>query len=63
MELIPVESGHIAAMGWEDGTMVVRFKNGDEYAYRVDEDVFESIRDADSVGRALVKCGVKGQRC
>lgn len=63
MTLEPVESGHIAAIGFEDGVMVVRFKNGVDYAYNVDEDVYVSIKGSDSIGRALVKCGVKGQRC
>lgn len=63
MNLEPVSSGHIEAMGWEEDTMVVRFKGGAEYAYAdVSFDTFSSIKEADSVGRALHKSGLKGNR-
>jgi hypothetical protein len=59
----PVESGHIAAMGYEEDneTMLIRFKSGDEYAYHnVPFDTYQSIKEAPSVGRALSQSGLKG---
>lgn len=63
MTLEPVSSGHIEAMGWEDDTMVVRFKGGAEYAYsNVSFDQYENIKEAGSVGSALARSGLKGSR-
>lgn len=62
----PVDSGHIEAVGYDQDneSMIVRFKNGDEYAYNgVSFSQYESIRDAGSVGRALNMLGIRGQRC
>jgi len=59
----PVNSGHVAAMAWEDETMLVRFKSGDEYAYHgISFDTFEAIKEAPSVGKALNACGVRGNK-
>lgn len=64
MELEPVSSGHIAAMGWQDDTMIVKFKSGDEYAYHnISFDTYQSILEAPSVGKALNACGVRGVKC
>jgi hypothetical protein len=63
MDLTSVESGHIDAVGWDDGVMIVRFKNGTDYAYNIGEDDYLKIKDASSVGSALARCGVRGQRC
>lgn len=65
LNLEPVSSGHIEAIGYEEDneTMVVRFKGGAEYAYsNVSFDTYESIKDAGSVGSALARSGLKGQR-
>lgn len=63
MILEPVNSGHIESMGWDDELMVVRFKSGDEYAYNnVSFDQFESIREAPSVGSALSRSGLRGNK-
>lgn len=64
LNLVSVESGHIEAMGWEDDTMIVRFKTGAEYMYNnVSFDTYESIKEAPSVGSALARCGIKGNKC
>jgi len=63
IQIESVSSGHISAVGYdlEDETMVVRFQNGDEYAYSgVPFDTYESIKEAPSVGRALNASGYKG---
>lgn len=64
MTLEPVSSGHIEAMGWEDDTMMIRFKTGAEYMYNnVSFDTYESIKEAPSVGSALARSGVRGNKC
>lgn len=64
MDLNAVESGHIEAIGWENETMMVRFKNGSEYLYSdVSFDTYESIKEASSVGAALSRSGLKGSLC
>lgn len=65
MEMQPVSSGHIEAMGYEESneTMVVRFKGGAEYAYsNVSFSQYESIKEAGSVGEALSRSGLRGSR-
>lgn len=63
IQMESVSSGHIEAMGWEEGTMVIRFKGGAEYAYTdVSFDTFRSIKESDSVGKALHRSGLKGSR-
>lgn len=61
VEMHPVSSGHIEAIGWEDDVMIVKFKGGPEYAYHgISFDTYESIKEAPNVGKALNSCGVKG---
>ena len=65
MILEPVSSGHIESIGYDPDQelMVVRFKSGDEYAYNnVSFDQFESIREAPSVGSALHRSGLRGNK-
>ena len=52
MELTPVESSNIAAVGHADGNLHVRFKSGAEYIYPgAPYEVYEKMVAADSVGR------------
>lgn len=54
MELIPVESSNIAAIGYESGTLHVRFKDGATYQYAdVTEDQHVALMAAPSKGRWL----------
>lgn len=47
-----VESSNIHAIGWADGTLTVRFKNGTEYSYaNVPAGVHANLMTAESVGR------------
>jgi hypothetical protein len=48
--LTPVESGLIAAIGHQDGTLAVQFKNGNTYHYPADADTFTRFLSADSKG-------------
>lgn len=66
MEMHIVTSGHIEAVGYDEDTevMVVRFRNGSEYAYpHTSYSTFKQILEAPSVGSAINACGIKGQRC
>ena len=54
MEYVSVSSSSISAIGYEEAsnTLAVRFHNGTEYHYfGVPQEVFESMRQAPSVGR------------
>lgn len=54
MELIPVESSNIAAIGWESGLLRVRFKDGVEYEYPdVSDTAHAALMAAPSKGRWL----------
>lgn len=62
MEMIPVTSSNIEAIGYDVGseTLSVEFKNGSTYQYfDVPERVFEELRDAGSVG-AYLSSNIKG---
>jgi hypothetical protein len=53
MEMIPVSSTSIAAVGYDEGsqTLQVEFNNGTRYQYfDVPEQVFNELRDAGSPG-------------
>lgn len=51
MELTPVKSSQISAIGHEGDTLRVRFKNGAEYDYSgVSADSFNEFLNAESVG-------------
>ena len=48
MRLTPVSSRAIEAVGYENGTLVVRFLSGETYAYLdVDESLFEALLSSD----------------
>jgi hypothetical protein len=49
-----VFSSHVSEVGWDDGEMLVTFKNGEVYAYSgVDEETALSGSKAPSVGQWL----------
>jgi hypothetical protein len=49
-----VKSSNIEAMAYVEGVVKVRFKNGTEYHYQgVPEEVFLSVVNAESVGKAF----------
>lgn len=51
---IPVDSSAISAIAYEPGTLLVRFKDGDEYLYeRVSRAEFLALLNARSRGRYL----------
>lgn len=53
MELIPVYSSNIKAIGYHEleSTLFVEFKNGKRYAYyNVPEEVYNNLLNANSVG-------------
>jgi hypothetical protein len=54
MDWKKVKSSNIEAMAYADGTVKVQFKNGTEYHYQgVPKEVFLSVVNAESVGRAF----------
>lgn len=56
MEMIQVSSSNVAAIGYDSDseTLQIEFNNGTTYQYfDVPEQVFEGLRDADSVGGYL----------
>ena len=62
MDMNPVTSTNIEAIGYDESsqTLQVEFKNGAMYQYfDVPEQVFDSLRDADSVG-AYLAANIKG---
>lgn len=63
MEMTPIEnSSNVAAVGYDENsdTLQVEFHNGGTYQYfDVPESLFESLRDADSVGGFLA-ANIKG---
>lgn len=51
VKLIPVTSSNIKAIGWEDKTLIIEFKNGSKYQYEnVPSDVWLGLKNASSVG-------------
>lgn len=51
MKMIPVNSSNISSVGYENGTLKVKFKTGGTYAYfDVPENVFNELIHAFSVG-------------
>jgi len=49
MNMLLVESQNFAAIGYEEGTLYVRFKSGDLHSYlMVPEDIYRSLLWADS---------------
>lgn len=54
MNLIPVESSNIAALGHMGDKMHVEFKTGARYEYdNVSQELFASILNAESIGSAF----------
>ena len=52
IEMKPVESSNIAEVGYDEGTLYVRFTNNTLYTYfEVSEDLFHNLVTADSVGK------------
>lgn len=52
--LTKVESSNIGALALENGTLLVSFLNGSQYAYEnVNEKIFDEIVSAASVGRTF----------
>ena len=52
MEMVPVVSSQVAAIGFENGVLRVQFSSGAEYEYTgVPESVFNEMKSAESVGR------------
>jgi KTSC domain len=62
MEMIPVSSSNIAAVGYDEDnqTLLIEFNNGTNYQYfDVPERIFIELRDAGSIG-AYFASNVKG---
>ena len=54
MKYQPVKSSNLAAIGYQNGTMGIRFLNGSEYHYpEVSAEQCAAIRNAESVGAAF----------
>lgn len=52
--LIPVRSSRMNAVGWNEGTMYIQFKNGALYAYyNVSEPEYKAFISSPSLGQAL----------
>lgn len=65
-ELTPVESSNLAAVGYKDSVLTVRFHNGATYTYEgVTETEGKEIFEAESVGRyfmSVIRPKYKGVR-
>jgi hypothetical protein len=63
MQMHPVKSSHIEAVGHEGEVMHVRFKGGRTYSYDgVTPEGFRKLKEAPSVGKHLQKMNVKGNK-
>lgn len=51
MELIPVKSSNVKAIGYKDGIIEVHFRNGYVYHYIATQTLFEQFLSASSKGR------------
>jgi len=61
VDLIPVVSSNVAAIGWQQNQLFVKFNNGGEYKYsNVPERVFHDMLAADSKGQFLYE-HIKGK--
>lgn len=55
MNLKPVSSSRMNAVGWENNTMYIQFKNGAIYAYEnVSEQEYRQFLASSSLGHELV---------
>lgn len=50
MQLKPVKSSNIKAVGFEDGQLEVEFHSGKRYRYAATKDEFETMIKTDSIG-------------
>lgn len=54
MEMTPVQSSNVKALGWEDEVLEVEFVKGGKYRYTgVPEEIYKILVNADSVGKAF----------
>lgn len=54
IQMVPVESSNIVAVGWSNGNLRVQFRSGGTYIYYdVPKEAFEELLGAESVGRYL----------
>lgn len=61
MEMQPVKSSNIAAIGHEGDELRVEFKNGNTYRFpEVSREEFDALVSAESVGKAFNKAGFRG---
>lgn len=52
MQMIPVDSSNIASVGYENGTLYIRFHSGGLYSYSdVPASVYQGLMSAPSKGR------------
>lgn len=52
MVMIPVDSSNLASVGYENGTLHIRFHRGGLYAYyNVPESIYNGLMMADSHGK------------
>lgn len=62
MKMTEVKSSNIQAVGWDNGILHIRFKNGATYSY---EDVagaeFNALLSAPSVGKHFHAMGIKSR--
>lgn len=60
MKMTPVSSSNLNSVGYENGTLYVRFNNGSLYAYSgVPESIYRGLMSASSHGSYLAQ-NVKG---
>lgn len=56
----PVSSSNVAAVGYEDSDLYVKFNNGSEYKYSgVPSSIYEQLLNAPSVG-SFLNSNIKG---
>lgn len=56
MEMVPVQSSNVKALGWEDEVLEVEFVKGGKYRYTgVPEEIYNILLNADSVGKAFYR--------
>lgn len=61
MQLIPVQSTTIQAVGYENGLLVIAFHSGESYSYQgVSELVYHAFITAPSIGSFYVR-SIKGK--
>ena len=53
MQMVPVESSHVATIGFQDGELRVRYKDGAEYGWPATAGEFCALLNAPSKGKWL----------